>query len=81
MYVSAGKSNPCVHYELLGQRAEENEYTGSVLFTRGNGEEEESSLFGYCTHDERIDVHFEWYIVLNTPNGVREHHAVLRNSE
>jgi hypothetical protein len=76
-----GNQTRVLSYTLAGQKEEGVQYTGTVLFTRGNGEEEDSSFSGHCIHEERLELHFEWYLVFETPNGVREHHAVLSNEE
>ena len=67
-----------ITYRFSGQHQSDTEYGGEVIMIRGNGNEESSTFSGYCEQlDNTIDLRFDWYILLNTPNGQREHHGRL----
>ena len=76
-----GSSTRRLRYEIAGQRSEDVQYTGLVLFTRGNGSLVETTFSGHCTHDSEMDLFFEWYLSFSTNNGTREHHGVLTSEE
>ena len=67
-------------YDLSGTRQNENDYTGEIIMTRGNGSTESSTFSGSCKHEEETRIiHFDWYMVFDTPGGEREHYGVLEN--
>ncbi|MEC7988087.1 MAG: hypothetical protein VX278_23170 [Myxococcota bacterium] len=67
-----------IDYRLSGQHQGDTEYGGEVVMTRRNGNEESSTFFGHCAQQtDGIDLRFDWYILLGTPNGSREHHGAL----
>ena len=79
-YFERGGETRELTYALSGTPQNENDYTGEIIMTRGNGSTESSTFSGSCKEEEdTLTIHFDWYMVFNTPGGEREHYGVLDN--
>jgi len=77
-----GNNTRRLTYDIRGQHQDADDYEGDVIFTRGNGDIEETTFTGYCSQqDTEIDILFEWYLSFTAGNGTRNHHATISVEE
>ena len=73
--VQAGQGTRILSYALEGQWDSGTDYSGTVFFTKPNGEITESSFSGFC--DAGPELELSWVMTVTTPRGDLEQSGLI----